>query len=131
MLALDWLSHAHRARDVKTEDDRDVLTTHQAVLSLSCSLEKICHFVTLRHLLFFDHDLISLVAEFAVPELVVVLDAQLAILVKDALATRTDKWVSSGDFSLVSKATQRHLCHIGIKLVSILACLFLGHEASH
>jgi len=131
VLALDGLSHAHRARDVQAKDDGNILACHIPVLNLSRCLEQVGDFVGLRDLLILNHDLVLLVAKLTRPNLVITLSLDLTELVEDTLAASTTLCVARSELSLVLEALEVDLCHVGVELLPKLAGLLLGLSRTH
>ena len=130
--ALDSLGHAHRARYIHAEDDRDVLTGHVSVLHLCCSLKQVSNFSGLRDFLLINHDFVLEVAKLTRPQLAASLvNPNHARLVEDALAAGAQKWIARGQLSLVLQALEVDLGHIRVKLLPELAHLFLWLSLAH
>ena len=86
VLSLDCLGDAHGTRDVKAEDDRDVLARHLFLLHLSWCLNKIRDFVGFWNFLIINHDFVLLVTELTLPDLLSSLSGQVAQLAEHSFA---------------------------------------------
>ena len=97
MSSLDGLGHAHRARYIHAEDDRDVLTGHVSVLHLCRGFKQVSHFGGLRDLLLINHHFVLEVAKLTRPQLAAnLVNPNHARLVEDALAAGAQKWIARG-----------------------------------
>jgi hypothetical protein len=131
MFALHGLRYAHRARHIKAEDHRDVLTNHLAILDLGRGLNQVCDLVVLGNLFVIDHDFIDVAAKFAIPILIAIFSmSKLAELVEHTLALFAQEWVTCGELALVFETFEGDLSHIGVEFLSKLPHFFLGHSGA-
>lgn len=119
--ALDRLSDAHGARNIKTKDHRDVLSLHLLVLNLCSRFNQIGHGLRLGSLFVVQrHHFVSSVAELTVPHRLVLISGDNRLVVHHALAALAELSVASRDLGLRIQTVQRYLKHVGVNFDIVL-----------
>jgi hypothetical protein len=104
---LNWFSNTHGARNIKTENNRDILSRHLLVLDLRSCLNEIADSILLGYF-FVDHiNRVLKVAELAYPFLRILFRLNLALVVKHGLTILADFRIASGNFSFVVSQTSK------------------------
>jgi len=99
-LALNWLRAAHGPTHIDAEHNRDFFISKDlGILNLGCSFDDVVDLIALWLLLFFNVNLVFLVAEFTLPDHLLSFFSLallgLTVLVEDSLTLSTEYWVSS------------------------------------
>lgn len=123
-LALNWLCDTHRAGDVKTKNDRNILTLHLFVLDLSGSFNQVGYRFGLGlFLLVHNHDWIRGVAELTVPNLLIPNNGDNRLVIHYGLAALTELSVTSSDLSFGVETVQRKLVDVRVDFNVVLGRL--------
>ena len=103
------------------------ISTDQGVLDLRGCFKKIRDGGPLRDFFLTDHDLVFLVAELALPYLVVVFLYNDAHLVKDGLTIRAQFGVASRHLAFIAQAIKSDLKNVSIELFPVNVGFLMGH----